>query len=128
MEPGIPVAYQFGEVARVWMDNLNNNRLLSFKEKWGLSSVRKYCHHRDRYHVECDIFRVLLIQRHWPLLKKSGLGDLGHPEVGWRAGKASCRERRTESNQEGKWLWKIGMSFVDLSQAIVQAPSQGRLQ
>lgn len=52
------------------MDNLNNNRLLSFKEKWGLSSVRKSCHHRDRYHVECDIFRVLLIQRHWPLLKK----------------------------------------------------------
>lgn len=105
------------------MDNLNNNRLLSFKEKWDLSSVRKSCHHRDRYHVECDIFRVLLIQRHWPLLK-SGLGDLGHTEVGWRAGKASWRERKKESNQEGKWLWKIGMCVVQPGYSASIQPGQ----
>lgn len=115
MEPGIPAAYRFGEVARVWMDNSNNNRVLSFKEKLGLSSVRKSYHRRDRYHVECDIFSVLLIQRHWPLIKKkSGLGNLGHPKVGWRAGK---RERKTETNREGTRLWKVAMCVPDLMTA-----------
>lgn len=63
--------------------------------------MRKSCHHRDRYHVECDIFGVLLIQRHWPLFKKSVLEDLGNPEVGWRGEKESRRERERQK-QIGK--------------------------